>query len=254
MNSRETRRYEMFVRVQTFGTDNSADFAPASTAATNFATVTTVINGLNTAKAGQKPGRDTSKEVLLDAIRLDLQNITRTAAAIDQTSPGFADSFRPPAQFNPSALLTTADKFISQLAPQPGDSAATLAAKTALVAQFTAHEMPANFVAALQTDRAAYGTDTTQRETKREAGVGNIVAHFGGASVLASRENCLAHVGARGLGRRPPSSPHRLNFQKPHHGVAVLEHFHFRPRRDNFQRIAFRVAEHKPSTRREQLR
>jgi hypothetical protein len=119
----------MFVRVQTFGTDNSADFAPASTAATNLATVTTVVNGLNTAKAGQKPGRDTSKEVLLDAIRLDLQNITRTAAAIDQTTPGFADSFRPPAQFNPNALLTTADKFIQQLTAQP-----------ALVAQFVAHE------------------------------------------------------------------------------------------------------------------
>ncbi len=56
MNSRETRRYDMFVRVQTFGTDNSADFAPTSTAATNFATVTTVVNGLGTAKAGQKPG------------------------------------------------------------------------------------------------------------------------------------------------------------------------------------------------------
>jgi hypothetical protein len=34
----------------------------------------------------------------------------------------------------------------------------------------------------------------------------------------------------------------------------VLEHFHFRPRRDDFQRVAFRVAEHKPSTGREQLR
>ena len=162
MNNRETRRYDVFVRVQTFGTDNAADFAAGSTAATNFATVTTVVTGLNTAKAGQKPGRDTSKEVLLDAIRLDIQNITRTAAAIDQTTPGFADSFRPPAQFNPNALLTTADKFIQQLTAQP-----------ALVAQFVAHEMPANFVAALQADRAAYGTDTTQRETKREAGVGN---------------------------------------------------------------------------------
>jgi hypothetical protein len=162
MNNRETRRYEMFVRVQTFGQQNTADFAPASTAATNLATVTAVINGLNIAKAGQKPGRDTSKEVLLDAIRLDVQNITRTAAAIDQATPGFADSFRPPAQFNPSALLTTADKFIQQLTAQP-----------ALVAHFVAHEMPSTFVTVLQTDRAAYGTDTTQRETKREAGVGN---------------------------------------------------------------------------------
>ncbi len=162
MNNRESRRYEMFVRVQTFGTDNSADFAVGSTAATNFASLTTVISSLNTAKAGQKPGRDTSSEVLLDAIRLDIQNITRTAAAIDQTSPGFADSFRPPTQFNPSSLLTTADKFIQTLTAQP-----------ALVTKFTAHEMPANFVSALQSDRAAYSADTTQRETKRESGVGN---------------------------------------------------------------------------------
>ena len=46
----------------------------------------------------------------------------------------------------------------------------------------------------------------------------------------------------------------RLNFQKPHHGVAVLEHFHFRPRRDDFQRIAFRVAKDTSSAGREQLR
>jgi hypothetical protein len=173
MNNRENRRYEMFVRVQTFGADNSADFAAGSTAAANFATVSTVVNGLDTARAGQKPGRDTSKEVLLDAIRLDLHNITRTAAAIDQTQPGFADDFRPPAQFNPGGLLAAADKFILQLASQPGDSPAATAAKTALVAKFVAHELPANFVATLQTDRAAYGTDTTQRETRREAGVGN---------------------------------------------------------------------------------
>ena len=43
-------------------------------------------------------------------------------------------------------------------------------------------------------------------------------------------------------------------FQKPHHGVAVLEHFHFRPRRDDFQRVAFRVAKDKSSAGREQLR
>lgn len=162
MDSRESRRYEMFQRVSTFGGDNAADFAVGSIAATNLASLNQVISSLGTAKAGQKPGRDTSSEVLLDAIRLDIQNITRTAAAIAQTEPGFADSFRPPAQFNPSALLTIADKFIQQLTAQP-----------ALVAKFVAHEMPANFVTALQSDRAAYSADTTQRETKREGGVGN---------------------------------------------------------------------------------
>jgi hypothetical protein len=173
MNGRETRRYEAFVRVQTFDQQNIGDFAAGSIALTNFAIITQVINGLNAAKAGQKPGRDTSFEVVLDAIRLDIQNITRTAAAIDLEQPGFADAFRPPLQFNPSALVTTADKFIQQLAPQTGDTAAQLAAKTALVAQFVAHEMAAGFVAALQTDRASITSERLQRETKRETGVGN---------------------------------------------------------------------------------
>ncbi len=46
----------------------------------------------------------------------------------------------------------------------------------------------------------------------------------------------------------------RLQFQKPHHGVAVLEHLHFRPRRDDFQCVTLRVAENKSSAGREQLR
>ena len=162
MDNRETRRYDAFQRVKTFGLDNAADFAPGSMAATHFATITTVIAGLDTAKAGQKPGKNTSKEVLLDAVRLDILNITRTASAIAQTSPGFADSFRPPVNGNEGALLTTADKFIQQLTAQP-----------ALVAQFVAHEMNATFVTALQTDRAAITTAQTQQETTREGGVGN---------------------------------------------------------------------------------
>jgi hypothetical protein len=173
MDNRETRRYDAFQRVKTFGIDNAADFAPGSTALANFAIITTVTSGLDIAKAGQKPGKNTSKEVLLDAVRLDILNITRTASAIAQDQPGFADSFRPPANGNEGALLTTADKFLQQLAPQPGDSPAVLAAKTALVAQFVAHEMATTFVTTLQTDRAAITTAQTQQETTREGGVGN---------------------------------------------------------------------------------
>jgi hypothetical protein len=162
MDNRETRRYDAFQRVKTFGTDNAADFAAGSTAQANFTIIGQVITGLDNAKAGQKPGRNTSKETLLDAIRLDIQNITRTAAAIAQTQPGFADAFRPPANNNEGALLTTADKFLQQFAAQP-----------ALVAQFVAHEMSPTFVTNLQTDRAAVTTTQTQQESKRETGVGN---------------------------------------------------------------------------------
>jgi hypothetical protein len=173
MDGRETRRYDAFKRVDTFGQDNAADFAAGSTAQTNFTIIGQVIAGLDTAKAGQKPGRNTSKEALLDAIRLDIQNITRTASAIALTEAGFADSFRPPANGNEGALLTTADKFLQQLAVQPADSPATQTAKAALVAKFVAHEMDANFVTNLQADRKAVADAQGEQESKREVGVGN---------------------------------------------------------------------------------
>ena len=162
MDNRETRRYDAFVRVETFGQDNVADFAAGSTAQANFTIVSQTIAGLDAAKAGQKPGRNTSKETLLDAIRLDIQNITRTAAAIAQDQPGFADNFRPPANNNEGTLLTTADRFLRQFATQP-----------ALIAKFVTHEMSPNFVTALQNDRAAVSTAQSQQEKNRETGVGN---------------------------------------------------------------------------------
>ena len=71
MNDRETRRYDMFGRVQTFGKDNTADFAAGSKAAGHFSAVTQVIKDLDTEKAKQGGGTATAKEVLLDALRLD---------------------------------------------------------------------------------------------------------------------------------------------------------------------------------------
>src|SRR5260221_8566217 len=141
MDNRETRRYDAFVRVKTFGQNNAADFAAGSTAQANFTIIGQVITGLDDAKAGQKPGRNTSKETLLDAIRLDIQNITRTAAAIAQTEPGFADSFRPPANTNEGALLTTADKFLQQFAASSTVVISKIApTQPSLVAKFLAHE------------------------------------------------------------------------------------------------------------------
>lgn len=63
MNDRETRRYDMFARVQTFGKDRSTDFAPGSKAAGHFATLTRILADLDTAKAGQEGGRATAKTV-----------------------------------------------------------------------------------------------------------------------------------------------------------------------------------------------
>ena len=52
MNDRETRRYDMFARVRTFGKDRSTDFAPGSTAAGHFAKAPATPNA---PPAGKKP-------------------------------------------------------------------------------------------------------------------------------------------------------------------------------------------------------
>src|SRR5712691_11320026 len=116
MNDRETRRYD------TFGKDNAADFAAGSEGAKHFAALGQIITGLDEAKASQKPGGATAKSVLLDALRLDIQNIARTARAIAQDEPGFADKFRLPANPSDGSLLTTADAFIAEL-KKAGDAA-----------------------------------------------------------------------------------------------------------------------------------
>jgi hypothetical protein len=68
---------------------------------------------------------------------------------------------------------------------------------------------------------------------------------------LGKQKKIKSYSGRAALPRRPTGL---FDFQKSHHSIAVLEHFHFRPRRDDFQRVAFRVAENKSSAGREQLR
>jgi hypothetical protein len=173
MNDRDKRRYDSFKRERTFGKDNAADFAAASVAKANFAMIDEVIGGLDAAKAGQLGNANTSKETLLNAVRLDIQNITRTASAIEEDEPGFADKFSPPKAYNEAALMLTADAFLLLLAVQPADSVAVKTAKAALVAKFVAHEMNENFVTNLQADRDAITTLNSEMESDSEDRVGS---------------------------------------------------------------------------------
>ena len=119
--------------------------------------ITEIIQGLDAAKANQQGGSATAKEVMLDSLRLDLQNIARTARAIAQDEPGFADNFRLPESASQTALLTATDAMLAGL-EKPG-----------VAAKFIAHELPAQFVKQLRDDRQAIvdaheikvGEDTT---------------------------------------------------------------------------------------------
>jgi len=119
MNNRESLRADMFARVTAFGKEHSADFAPGSEATKHFASLGQIVTALGTASAGQQGGGATAKSVLLDSLRLDVQNIGRTARAIAQDVPGFADKFGPPAGTGPKALTTTATAYVAEL-KKPG--------------------------------------------------------------------------------------------------------------------------------------
>ncbi len=176
MNDRETRRYDMFGRVETFGTDNTGDFAAGGEAQKRFANVAQIHKDLAIEKAKQLGGGNTALEVLFDSLRLDLQNIGRTARAIAQDEPGFADNFRPPESPSHESILTTADAYLLQFQPGDNDTATQKAAKVALVAKFVAHELPADFVTHLADDRQAIGNEQNANESDDSEGVESTAA------------------------------------------------------------------------------
>ena len=174
MNDREQCRADRVDRVLVFGDDNAPDFAAAGRAAEGFTRLRAIQRALNQAKVGQQvPTGRTALEVLFDAMRLDLQNIARTARSIGRELPGYVDVFRLPETPTDGALLTTADVFIDHLAVKPEDDAAAQTRKTSMVAEFVAHELPADFVTHLQADAKAIRDEQIEREKTREDGVGS---------------------------------------------------------------------------------
>ncbi|MFT3869561.1 MAG: hypothetical protein QM715_13990 [Nibricoccus sp.] len=169
MNDRESRRYDMFTEVDAFGNDYLKDLLPDSKGAKCRVTVAEVIAQLSAGKVQQIHPRATAVEVLFDALLLDLKAIAKTARAIAQEKPGFADSFVIPEQ-NPAAVLTAADTFLANLK------------KDGVTPLFLAYEMPADFVANLEADvktirlsQAALKSGTTAAVGKTKA-VGVLIA------------------------------------------------------------------------------
>ncbi len=140
MNNREQCRADRVDRVLVFGDENAADFAAGGKAAESFTRLRAIQSALSQARAGQQvPTGRTALEVLFDALRMDLQNLTRTARAIAQEQPGFADAFRLPTPPTDGTLLTTADAFVDRLTVKAEDDDATKTRKTAMTAAFIMH-------------------------------------------------------------------------------------------------------------------
>jgi hypothetical protein len=140
----------MFVRVQSFGNEHVADFPAGGVAAQLFTSLTTTINDLNSHAASQSANDGTARQGTTtrsqarQALREDLDAISRTARAMSDVVPGLDDKFRLPRVDNDSTLLNSARAFAGEAAP--------------LSAQFVAHELPADFLTTLNADITAFET------------------------------------------------------------------------------------------------
>ena len=170
MKDRDQRRYDRLTRVQTFGAKYRADFATGSKAATHFGNLHTLVKQLDAAKAGQTPNR-VSKETLLDALAIDLQNIARTARYIERTENGFAVPYRMPDIPTEAAITIHTDAVLQRLEDQPDDVDAAKTAKAALRARFVAYELPADFVANLRADQDAIAVANRRNQFEAQGGV-----------------------------------------------------------------------------------
>lgn len=157
MKDREKRRYNTCTNVKAFGLDYLDDLAPDSAGRRYLNDVDAAIIRMDAAKSQQNHPRATASEVLYDALLLDLKAISKTARAIAQDEPAFADSFTL-TTYNPAALLTAADRFILALE------------KDGVACRFTALAMPAEFVQNLRDDVA------TIRKTQLELDSGTTAA------------------------------------------------------------------------------
>jgi hypothetical protein len=112
-----------------------------------------------------KPLRPVKAEaVLLDALRLDLQDIARTARAIDAEKPGFANPYRLADSNSQAGLLTAADAILIELA-KPG-----------VADLFLAYDLPQKFVAELKGDVEAIRLADSVKDSDDQEGVASTVA------------------------------------------------------------------------------
>lgn len=155
MNDSDTRRLEMFMRVDQFGTTEAARFPAGTFANELFANLRQIISDLEAQAGAQESGRGSarqggqSKAVAREELRQTLEAISRTARAMSATMPGLEDKFRAPRSVSDQQLLAIARSF---------------AAEALLVkAEFIKRGLASTFIEDLNADIAAFEEAMTQR-------------------------------------------------------------------------------------------
>ncbi|MFL6256325.1 MAG: hypothetical protein ACJ74T_15070 [Pyrinomonadaceae bacterium] len=138
MDTLETKRQEMFIRVCEYCTQFAASFPAGSYGAGLFEKLREVVLGLNAHALDQSKGRSSvressaSKAVARDELLRLMDAISRTARVIAYDIPGLGNKFRMPHGIGDQALLIRARNFASEAEP--------------LKAEFMKRSLPASFI------------------------------------------------------------------------------------------------------------
>jgi hypothetical protein len=148
MTNNQTRRLAALGRIGVFGTLHPTDFPVGSKAAELLGQIKTAETDAASGGTGQETGGGAmragtqTKADLYDELYEDLRAINRTAKALAADVPGLDEKFRMPRSPSYGQVLTSARAFLADATP--------------LAASFIEYEMPADFLADLAADIAAF--------------------------------------------------------------------------------------------------
>jgi len=138
MDTLDTKRQEMFIRVREYGVQYAVAFPEGSYGAGLLGQLGEVVAGLRAHALEQSKGRSSvressaSKSAARDELSRRMDAVGRTARVIAYATPGFDDKFRTPRGIGDQALLTLARTFAADAEP--------------LKAEFIKRGLAANFI------------------------------------------------------------------------------------------------------------
>lgn len=182
MKDQEIRRQQMLVRVRDFGEGHAELFPNGSLGGEKFAVVSTVVRELEehaaaqSSSAGGAKGGVSSKASVRDALRRQMDAISRTARTMAAATPGVESSFRLPYSKGDQALINAARAFVQDATP--------------LKNEFVRREMPADFLDQLNAGITAFEQASnsknlnTEKRVAATAAIDNAIEH----GMMAVRE------------------------------------------------------------------
>jgi hypothetical protein len=163
MHELDNKRYQMLTRVREFGARHASDFPADSFGGQIFAEVGAVLTALAGYDTAQSVGRGGARESTVSkataraALYEHLLAINVTARALALDTPGLETKFRMPRSGTDQVLITAGRAFAADAVPLAGEC--------------QKHEMPANFIDALNADIAALEEAISGRARNRDSHV-----------------------------------------------------------------------------------